>query len=380
MLSATAIAGVGETQYARRIDSSVLELVIQAARLAIADAGLDPQDIDGFVTSPGQPALDEVAVMLGATNRSFSAQTTFVAGGASVGGLQLARLAIENKLARNVLISYGIKTSRPGGPYAYHETDSRKADLEMPFGFYGQPVYFAAIANRYKHEYGLTFEQLGAIAVAARQWARRTPGAQAQDEMTIDDYLAAPFIANPLRKPDCCLMSDGAAAYVVTALDAARDLPNPPAVIRGVGLGSLPITMSEIFTQSPDYLATPAKKSAEMAYDDAGLKPDDVDFAEIYDCFTPSVIRQIEDLGFCDRGEGASFVDEGRIAPGGALPVNTHGGHLSHAYIPGANHVVEAVRQLRGTRGDAQVPDANVGIVAGMSASDHATAILSRDL
>ena len=269
----TAIAGIGETAYSRRIDRPLLTLVIEAGRKAINDAGLTANQIDGFVSSPDQPPLDDVAVILGATNRAFSAQTSFVAGGGSVGGLQLAKMAIQAGLAKNVLVTYGIQTSVPGGAYAFHGVDPLKADLEMPFGYYGQPIYFAALAQRYQYEYGLTEEQLGSVAVSCREWAKRTPGAQRQDDMSMEDYLNKPVIATPFRYADCCLDSDGAAAYVVTTVGAARDMPNPPIVIKGTGMGSLPVTMSELFTQNPDFLSMPSKMSADQAYADAGLGP-----------------------------------------------------------------------------------------------------------
>lgn len=373
-----AIVGVGETEFARRLDRSFDELVLDASRRAIADAGLRPSQIDGFVPVHGDPPADDMAMALGA-GRAFTAGSGLSPGAGSVGGLHTARLAIEAGLADNVLVYYGFKGSRPGGPYSFHAEDPVKANLEMPFGWYGQPVYFAAWAQRYCYEYGVKPDDFAPVALAAREWARLTPGAQKSEPIGIDDYFASPMISTPLRALDCCLISDGAAAFVVTSLDRARSLPHAPAVVAGIGLASLDITMTSIFTQKPDVLSLGSVVSGPAAYADAGLGPTDVDLAEIYDCFSITMVLQMEDLGFCPRGEGFAFASDGRIAPGGAFPVNTHGGHLSYAYMPGMNHIVEATRQIRGERGRAQVSDAEVALVAALGGNDHATAIITKD-
>jgi acetyl-CoA acetyltransferase len=378
-MSGFAIVGVGETGFKRGHPLGIDALVVQAARRAIADAGLDPSQVDGIVTPDAHPPHDEIALGVGMSRRAFSAINPLIPGAGPVAAIIQAQLAIRAGLATYVLIAYGTQTSKPGGPYAYHAADPLKADLEMPVGYYGQPMYFAAIAQRYRHEFGLEPEQLGSLAVAQREWASRTPGAQKPVPITLDEYLAAPYIAEPLRNLDCCLISDGAAAFVVTSLDRARDLRTKPAVIAGVAAGSNPWTLREMFTQSPRFLDIGPGDAGRQALEQAGIRHDEVDFAEIYDCFTLSIILQLESLGFCQRGEGASFVAGGRTGPGGALPVNTHGGHLSHAYIPGITHVVEAVRQIRGERGAGQIKDARVGLVSVFGGPDHATLVLTRD-
>jgi acetyl-CoA acetyltransferase len=312
-------------------------------------------------------------------HRGYTAINAYTPGAGPVAALVEAGHAIAAGLASAVLVPYGIRTSNPGGPYAYHAADPLKADLEMPVGYYGQPLYFAMIAQRYRHEFGLEPEQLGSLAVAQREWAARTPNSQKPERITLEDYLRAPLIAGPLRNLDCCLITDGAGAYVVTTLERARDLPNPPAVVAGVAAGSNPWTLTEMFTQSPRFLDIGPNEAGRRAFGQAGIVHRDVSFAEVYDCFTPSIILQLEGLGFCARGEGAAFVADGRTAPGGALPVNTDGGHLSHAYIPGMTHVLEGVRQIRGTRGEAQVARAEVGVVSTFAGPDHATLVLTRD-
>lgn len=377
--SRCAIAGVGQTEFRRRHDKSLDALVVEAGRLAIADAGLSGLQIDGIITPQNQPAIDEIAAGCGIRSLRYKTINAYTPGAGPLAAVIEAQLAIRAGLATAVLITYGIKTSRPGGPYAFHAADPLKADLEMPVGFYGQPLYFAAMAQRYRHQYGLEPEHLAAVAIGRRQWAALTPGAQKPEQLTLPDYLATPFVAEPLRSVDCCLISDGAAAYVVTSLERARDLRQKPAVVAGICAGSHPWTLTEMFTQSPDFLNIGPGDAGRRAFAEAGVTPADVDVAQIYDCFTLSVILQLESLGFCPRGEGGRFVADGRTAPGGALPLNTNGGHLAHAYVPAATLVVEGVLQTRGTRGPAQVSNVEVSLVSTFGGPDHVTMILTPD-
>ena len=374
----TAIVGVGETEFKRRSDRTIDDLILEASRAAIADAGLEPGEIDGFIPAVEHPNADQLALALGAT-RAFTSKPGYVAGAGTVGAVLTARLAIEAGLATNVLVYFGMKGSDEGGPYSYHAEDPAKAGFEMPFGWYGQPVYFAAWAQRYCHDYGVDPDDFASVAVAARAWAALSPGAQKTTPLDTAGYLASPMIATPLRSADCCLISDGGTAYVVTSLERARSLRRPPAVVAGVGVASTNQTLSAIFSQNPDLTMLGSHISAPKAYREAGVGPSDVDFAQIYDCFSISMILQLEELGFAARGEGVAFCQDGRIAPGGAFPVNTNGGHLSYAYIPGMNHVIEAVRQVRGERGDAQLARAEVCAVAGLGGNDHATMIVTAD-
>ncbi|MEZ5120997.1 MAG: thiolase family protein [Solirubrobacterales bacterium] len=378
-----AIVGVGETQYRMRDGRPVETLVLEAVRRALDDAGLEPADVDGFAleghSMSRRVRADELSPRMGLRDRAFTAQSS-LAGAGVVGAAQLAELAIDAGLASVVVSYYGTSlSSTVGGPYSHHAADPRKAAFEMPFGFYGQPVYFAMLAQRYAHEYGLEPEQTGAVAVAARAMAARTPGAIQQEPMTIDDYLASPFVAEPLRKPDCCLINDGGVAFVMTSLERARSLRRAPVVLAGAGFASSSVSETDFFSQNREYLTTAARASGARAFRRAGLTPADVDVAEIYDCFTVSTILQLEDLGFVAKGEGAAAAADGLIGPDGALPVNTHGGLLSQSFMVGANHVVEAVRQLRGERAAGQIEGAEVVLVAGLGAQDHATAILTKD-
>jgi acetyl-CoA acetyltransferase len=358
-------------------------LVRQAIDRALADAGLPASAIDGFVIEGMRTArslpVDGVAASLCLEGPLFSAQTA-IAGAGLVGAPQLARLAIESGLASTVLVYFGLRLSSvPGGPSAVHAEDPMKAAFELPFGWYGQAVYFGAIAQRYAHEYGLAPEQLAAVAGAARSFAARTPGALRPDPLTLDDYLRSAQVAEPLRKVDCCLSNDAAVAYLMTSAERARDLARAPVLVAGVALASAPVTQAQYFTQNPRYLGTPARESGRAAMAAAGITPADVDLAELYDCFTITTILQLEDLGFAGRGEGACFVLEKGIGPDGALPVNTHGGLLAHSYTLAGNHVVEAVRQLRGERGDGQIANAEVALVTGLGIPDHASLVLTVD-
>jgi acetyl-CoA acetyltransferase len=379
-----AIVGVGETDYSWKDARSPGALAVDAVRRALDDAGLTGADVDGIVTESYTLATkappDFVAAHIGMTDRPFTAQAG-IAGSGTVGAPALARLAIDAGEASVIVSYYAINLSGrgAGGAYAIHAGDRAKAAFEMPMGYYGQAVYFAAAAARYRHLHGLEPEELGAVAVAARAHAQLTPNALRREALTIDGYLDSPMVADPLRKLDCCLVNDGGVAFVMTSVERARDLRHAPVVVAGVGFGSKPVAQSGYFSQSADLLTTAATRSGPRAFRQAGLDPADVDVAEIYDCFTISVILQLEDLGFAAKGAGAEFVASGATGPGGELPVNTHGGLLSQSYLVGGNHVVEAVRQLRGERGQAQVPGAEVALVAGLGAPEHATLLLTSD-
>jgi acetyl-CoA acetyltransferase len=228
------------------------------------------------------------------------------------------------------------------------------------------------------HEFGTRSEQLGAIALTMRKHAQLNPKAVMHGKpMTMDDYLASPMLADPYRFFDCCLETDGGAAVVVTSAERARDLATRPIRILAAACGQ-PYPADEI-TNRRDIFKTGLTIAAPEAFGKAGLTPSDVDFAMIYDCFTFEVLQQLEEAGFCQRGEGGSFVEGGRIELGGELPVNTHGGLLSEAHVLGMSHIVEAVRQLRGDLGERQVKDAQVGVVTGWGDfGDGSIALLAR--
>lgn len=382
-LTPIAIVGIGQTKPVRRSDKSMRTLVVEAVEAALADAAISPREIDGILTDglimPTTVPRDFIAAQFG-IERRFDGGMSY-GGAGSVVAPQLAQLAISGGHAKAVLYYFGVDWgTRASGPYGFHDLYEAKLAFEKPYGFTGQPSYFALWARRYMHEFGLTERDLATIAVTQRENARRNPLSQQTTPLSYDDYLAARVVSDPLRVPDCCLISDGACAYVMTSLERARDLAKPPVHVLGTGFGSEPVSGDDAFTQPAGMMRIPgARLAADRALGQAGLALKDVDFAELYDCFTISCLLQIEDIGFCKRGEGAAFIREMGIGIEGRLPVNTHGGLLAHSYLLGVEHVVEAVRQLRGAAGAGQVKDAKIGLVGGLSNPDYGVLLLGAD-
>jgi len=380
------IVGVGETDYCRKPGSgrSQLGLQLQAARAAIEEAGLRPAEIDGIMPFPNLGRAEELAANLGCENLRFAA-TIHMGGAAPVASLEVAAAAVASGMANHVLLPAGWNgysgararetvasdtASIPGGAIA--------RDYYLPFGFTAPPQWYSVMARRHMHEFGTRSEQLGAIAVAMRKHAQLNPRAVMHGRpMTLEDYMASPMLADPYRFFDCCLETDGAAAVVVTRAERARDLPGKPVTIASGACGQ-PYPADEI-TNRRDIFRTGLTIAAPEAFAKAGVAPGDVDFAMIYDCFTFEVLQQLEEVGFCKRGEGGHFVENGRIELGGELPVNTHGGLLSEAHVLGMSHIVEAVRQLRGEATGRQVEGAEIGVVTGWGDfGDGSIAILRR--
>jgi acetyl-CoA acetyltransferase len=379
------IVGVGETAYTRGKGSgmTMLGLQLQAASRAIADAGLQNNQIDGLMPFAPLGTAEEFAANLGIDNLRFAA-TIHMGGATPVASLQAAAMAVSTGVANHVLIL--------GGWNGYSGSRTRQAvtevsalpgggiarDYYLPHGLTAPPQWYALMARRHMHEFGTTSEQLGTIAVTMRKHAQLNQQAvMCGKPMTMEDYLKSPIIADPYRLFDCCLETDGGAAVVVTSAERARALKHRPVYIMGVASGQ-PYPADE-FTNRKDIFRTGLTIAAPRAFAMAGIAPKDADFAQIYDCFTFEVLQQIEETGFCKRGEGGPFVTGGRIELGGELPINTHGGLLSEAHTLGINHVVEAVRQLRHDAGARQVKDAEIGVVTGWGDfGDGSIAILRR--
>ncbi len=378
-----AIVGVGESTYTKASGRTSREIAAQAVERALADAGLEPADVDGITLARVDTDFDA-----GAFHAHFGTSHDLwvkPCGGGMTWAATApydAALAIRAGEASTIVNVFAVdwaskRGEMVGGPGKFHAEQLFKQNLEVPFGWFPQPVYFASIARRHMAEYGTTEEQLGAIALACRRHANRTPLAVMRDRpLSMEAYLASPLIADPFRKEDCCLISDGGAAYVMTSVERARDLPNPVVEVAGVGLGT-----SETgghWAQQPDFTATPQVFSGPVAFAMAGLSPNDVDVLTCYDPFTIVSLMQIEDMGFCPKGEGGRFVEGTTLHfDGGVLPYNTHGGLLSHAYVLGIAHVVEIVKQLRGESAS-QVPDARVGVYGGYTGPQASTLILRR--
>jgi acetyl-CoA acetyltransferase len=375
-----AITGIGETAFVRGATDTVLQMMVRASLDAIADAGLTPADIDGFVSNRYTGyGSDELAPAIGTGERMFCAFTDSAGGTATSGqALVLAQLAIEAGLATHVLVPYALLSTKPGGVYGFHAKEPQKAGFEMPVGFFGQPTYFASMANRYAYEFGMTEEEQASIPITYRAWATRNPRAQKREPMDLESYRQSPMISTPLRAADCCLTTDGGCAYVVSAVDRARDLPHPVVSVEGLGLGFNNWPHGVLFTQKPCTFEFPGEASAKRAYAMAGVGPGDLDLAQVYDGFSISALVQTEMLGLCERGEGPRFYAAGHAMPGGRMPINTSGGHMSGGYVPGMNLLIEGVRQLRGQEGNRQVPDARLCAVAGLGGNSHSTTILAR--
>ncbi len=373
-----AVTGIGETAYSRGTDKSSIGLMLEASIKAIHDAGLQPNQIDGVIPYSLGPVAEEVMTGLGLTDVRFSAQTP-MGGASSVAALQCAAAVIAAGVCQHVLIVLGRRgysDSRVTTRLAAMPQFRQIAEFENPVGAFAPAQLYAPMIRRHMELYGTNPDQFAEIAITMREHAILNDNAIMQKPLTVDDHRNAHMISDPYRLFDCCLESDGATAVVVSGKDYAKDTRAPVSII-GVAEGH-PDSPSTI-TQRPDMLELGLAKAAPRAYEMAGVKPKDIDVAQIYDCFTGMVIAEIEDLGFCEKGEGGPFVEGGRIKLGGELPVNTHGGLLSQAHIAGLNHVYELVRQLRHEGGRAQVADAEIGLVTGYGdLGDGSLAIMQR--
>ena len=374
-----AVVGVAEFGCGRSPGESVLTLQAKAAQRALADAGLAFGDIDGLFVS-GYPYAERPAVLLSEYLGIHPAwvDSTNVGGGGFVLALEHAAAAIAAGLCTTVLISYGSTQYSSGLRKLGGRAPEFGYQFEVPHGL-PQPLgAYALAATRHMHEFGTTSEQLAEIAVAARAWALLNEDAPRRGELTVEDVLSSPMIASPLHALDCCLVTDGAGAVIVTSAERARDLRRPAVLIAGTAYAH----SHETVTSMPDLTVTAAAVSGPLAFARAGVTPADIDVVQTYDSFTITTLLALEDLGFCAKGEGGAFVSDGRIAPGGAFPVNTSGGGLSYCHpgMFGIFLVIEAVRQLRGEAGARQVAGAERAICHGVGGqlSATATAVLER--
>jgi acetyl-CoA acetyltransferase len=377
-----AILGTGLAGLGHAGGRTEQEIIAQAASQAVAGSQLRMSDIDGIVTSSLTSPwwVMRMAEYLGIRPR-FSDSTMF--GGSSfIADLRIAAMAIEAGECENVLVCYG---STPRSIPSSSQQNQMRAALdpqpyEHPYKPFNPVSSYALAAARHMHEFGTTRRQLAEVAVAARQWAQRNPDAFARGPLSIDDVLGAKMISDPLTVRDCCLVTDGAGAFVVSSSERAKSLHANPIYVLGCGHAHWHRQISCM----EDLTVTPALESGRLAYAQAGLSPKDIDVLECYDAFTINPILFLEDLGFCKKGEGGAFVEGGRIAPGGSFPMNTNGGGLSctHPGMYSIFLVIEAVAQLRREAGDRQVRDADVVMVHGNGGvlSSQATAILANAL
>ena len=375
------VTGIGETIYMRGSTKTAFELQIESSLKAIADAGLSPKDIDGVIPiGIVSGTADDFIDNFGLPDLRFSAVVPH--GGASpVMALQCAAAAVASGACNHVLITFGRNVSAASNkagarihsmPQFHYVTE-----FEHPMGASAPAQLYAPMARRHMELYGTTVAQFGEVAVACREHALLNGNAVMKKPITLEDHRNSRMIADPFRLLDCSLESDGGAAVIISAADRAADLRHRRVYIAGVAEGH-PDSPGSI-TQRPDMTSRGIAKAAPRAFRMAGVTHADIDVAEIYDCFTYAVIRQLEDMGFCAKGEGGPFVQGGRLRLGGALPTNTHGGLLSQAHVWGVNHIVELVRQLRGDAGAAQVSGAEIGLVTGYGdLGDGALAIMRR--
>lgn len=384
-LERAVIAGVGESPLGSVPGMGPLELQRAAAHAALADAGLALADVDGLLTTPirvANWAMPCGMVAQGLGIRPGYLATLDVAGASGTAMVHHAAMAVATGQAETVLCVAGqnLLSNQSRGAAVQLMADAGWAhpQFEAPYGPL-VPTLYALVAQRHMHEYGTTPEQMAEVAVAIRGHAALNPLAHKTTPISVSDVLASRMITSPLHLLDCAIVSDGAAAYVVTSKERARDLKKPPVRLLGQGYG-----FTHTYIGEHDGIATTgAVQSGREAFRAAGVAPADIDVAELYDCFTITVIVELEDLGFCPKGEGGRFVEGGRIRLGGELPVTTHGGLLSAVHpglAGGMFHVIEAVRQLRGEAGERQVPGAEIALAHGNGGiiGIHCTVILGR--
>jgi acetyl-CoA acetyltransferase len=368
----TAVVGIGATEFSKNSGRSELQLAGEAVLAAIADAGLTPSDVNGLTTFTMETNPEiEVARTTGLGDLTFFSKIGY-GGGAACATVQQASIAVATGVA-DVVVCYRAFNERSGHRFGsgIARSEPTAEGIAMgwvsSFGLMTPASWVAMFAQRYMHEYGATSADFGRVSVADRKHAATNPKAWFYEQpITLEDHQNSRWIVEPLHLLDCCQETDGGQAIVVTTLERARDLPHAPAVVAGAAQGSARGQQSMVSYYRDDIAGLPEMGLvAEQLWAQSGLGPDDIQTAVIYDHFTPFVLQQLEEFGFCKRGEAKDFLADGAIELGGRLPVNTHGGQLGEAYLHGMNGIAEAVRQVRGSAVN-QVPDVeNVLVTAG---------------
>jgi acetyl-CoA acetyltransferase len=380
-----AIAGLGVTEQGRVYGPSAIGFAAEALRLALDDAGLAPSDLDGLLVNPGLTwgqagQMGSFALQQAVGLRDLRLSAAMSLGGATAGAMLMhAAQAIDAGMAKTVACVFSdapLKAPRnvADGKEASSSAYAFAGDLPAAYGAFGVNGLYALVAQRHMHEFGTTSDQLGQIAVSQRAFAVKNPQAQFFGKpLTLEEYHASRFVTEPFHLYDCCLVSNGGIAVIVTSAERARELRQPPVYLLGMGQG-------HPGGDPLDTLSSGARIASGTAFHMAGVKLADIDFCELYDCYTFTVLVTLEDYGFCKKGEGGPFVERGRIGPGGELPVNTGGGQLSSFYMWGMTPISEAVIQIRGQGGDRQVKKNDCGLVSGNGGvlSTHSTLVLSR--
>jgi acetyl-CoA acetyltransferase len=368
-----AIVGIGQTEFSKNSGRSELQLSCEAVAAALDDAGLEPSDVDGLTTFTLDTSDEiEVARAVGIGNLTFFSRMGY-GGGAAIGVIHQAVMAVATGTAEVVVVYRGLN-DRSGMRYSAGVGEGIvTADLihwswYLPFGLVTPASWVGLFTQRYIHEYGCTSLDLAQVAVSTRKHAVNNPHAYFyQRPLTVEDHQASRFIAAPLRLYDCCQETDGATACVITTPERARDLKQPPALIRGVAQAAGKDQEQMTSFYRPHIASLPEMDLvARQVYAMSGLGPGDIDAAIIYDAFTSIVLWQLESFGFCERGEAKDFVKGGNLEVGGRLPTNTHGGQLSEAYVHGMNGVNEGVRLIRGTSTNQPKKNDTVLVTAGV--------------
>ncbi len=386
---ASAITGLGMTPMGRIYGKTTNELAADAVRDAIRDAGLQKDQIDGLLINPGITGFTGGGISLGLQNYLGLTNLRLLnhmngAGSTAAQMVQYATMAIAAGMATHVVCVFADAPLKQGtssgaaygGAARNPERPKGMSGLYAASGYFGTNTPYALAARRHMALYGTTQDQLGAIAVAERAWASKNPHAQMREPITLEDYHASRWIVEPLHLLDCCLVSNGAVAVVVSPAAQAKDMPQPPVYIHGMGQGH----PGDRGRAGSDWeTETGARIAAKTAYSMAGIGPENVDMCQLYDCYTYTVLVTLEDYGFCAKGEGGPFVEDGKLGPGGALPTNTGGGELSGYYMWGMTPLSEAVIQGRGAGGERQVAKNDVILCTGNGGSlnYHAALIFS---
>ena len=368
------IVGLGATEFSKNSGRTEIRLAMEATLAALADAGIDPSEVDGFSSYTIDKVPEyEIARLLGANNVKFFSQVPH-GGGAACAPILHAAMAVATGIAKTVVV-YRAMNERSwyrfgNGNYGFGSSpivENVNYGWYMPYGFHTPAAWVGMFAQRYMHTYGATSEDFGRVAVAARDFAATNPAAFFHGKpITLQEHQASRWICEPLHLLDCCQESDGAVAMVITSSERARDLLQKPVVIKGAaqGLSDGQQIMTSYFRK--DITGLPEMGLvAQQLWQQSGLSAQDIQTAVIYDHFTPFVLPQLEEFGFCKRGEAKDFVRAGEHARGGKLPINTHGGQLGEAYIHGMNGVAEAVRQVRGSAANQVADVENVLVTAG---------------
>jgi acetyl-CoA acetyltransferase len=369
-----AIVGLGATEFSKNSGRTELRLAMEATLQALADAGIDPAEVDGFCSySVDKVPEYEVARLLGAPDIKFFSQIPH-GGGAACAPVMHAAMAVATGVARTVVV-YRAMNERSwyrfgSGSYGFAATpffDNVNYGWYMPHGFHTPAAWVGMFARRYMHTHGATSEDFGRISVAVRDFAATNPKAFFYGKpITLEEHQASRWICEPLRLLDCCQESDGAVAMVITSVERARDLKQKPVIVKGAAQGTSSGQQSMTSFYRDDITGLPEMGLvARQLWQQSGLTPSDIQTAVIYDHFTPFVMPQLEEFGFVKRGEARDFIRSGQHARGGSLPINTHGGQLGEAYIHGMNGIAEGVRQVRGSAVNQVADVRNVLVTAG---------------